>query len=395
MKKFLFLLATVGLFVVACQKGEQEGANDGDGPGNSGGGYSHSIELSETDVVMPSESGSYSVTVNSTCSWSATSSAGWITVNTKTGTAGSKQLSFSVQANNSGSSRQGTIVIKDADYNLTVQLSVVQEASNQGGNNGDNGDDNGDNGGNSGTKEKRLTRIASYNPNDEYTSTVDYAYDNQGRLIKAVSVTDQPSSSITYTYWYEWGDKTISVKLEMWTKTATNSTKNTLFYDYTLNSQGLVQTCVYTLSGNNDYVVRYTYNYNASNRITGMEYNDSYSIRSYVYVWEEDNITSSKIADNTYECTMTYGGEPYNKKGYFIQGATVFSDGILASIYPELFGVRSKQLPIKSRQITNKGTQYQTETESEYTYEFDRDGYISKTKTTSNGVTYTTTLTWE
>jgi hypothetical protein len=92
---------------------------------------------------------------------------------------------------------------------------------------------------------------------------------------------------------------------------------------------------------------------------------------------------------------MTYGGEPYNKKGYFIQGATVFSDGILAPIYPELFGVRSKQLPIKSRQITNKGTQYQTETESEYTYEFDRDGYISKTKTTSNGVTYTTTLTWE
>ena len=472
MKRFLLLLATVGLFAAACEKSAQDVTNDEVGPGNNGGGTSHSIELSCTDVVLSYENDEYEITVTSTCSWSATSTSGWIIINTKTGSAGSKQLSFSVKANESSSSRQGTIVIKSDEYNITQNLYVEQEAKGQDAGDDEDDDNTGashkielseitvnaaceggnysvtvastcpwsvtnspswitvntktgtagskqlsfsvkanesnssregtitlkntynltaqlsvvqaasDQGGNGGTSEKRLTRAVINNYDNGETSTSDYTYDDQGRLIKCVV---SNGSYGTSTILYEWRDNTIFVRCS----TTTDVTYD-YFYTYTLNSKGLVETVDYS-TNTSDVVLRYTYSYDASNRITGTELNSG----TFTSVWAGDNLISWKTSDNySYEITNTYGGEPYDKKGYFLLGLyCIYSDGVLLTIYPELFGARSKQLPVKSQQIHNKGTQYQTETVYEYAYEFDRDGYISKMTTTSVITTATTTTT--
>ena len=121
MKRFLLLFAAISLILTACSdllENEDKGSNT-----------DSQIELSQNSVDINYEAGSHSVTVTSPYSWRASSHDNWITVDTATGIAGTKVLEFSVTRNEDLKVREGTIVIKNEDYNLVKELYVVQEAS--------------------------------------------------------------------------------------------------------------------------------------------------------------------------------------------------------------------------------------------------------------------------
>ena len=120
MKKLLLLLAAISLIFTACSNllgNEDESATE-----------NLQIELSQNNVGINYEAGTHSVTVTSPYSWRASSYDNWIKVDTATGIAGTKELEFSVTCNEDLKVREGTIVIKNEDYNLVKELYVVQDA---------------------------------------------------------------------------------------------------------------------------------------------------------------------------------------------------------------------------------------------------------------------------
>ena len=122
MKKLFLLLTFFGLLATACESGggvEEE---------NGGNTPTLKIELSKQTVDVDFETGTYSISVTSPYSWRASSDNDWIIVNSKTGIAGTKELKFSVKRNEEEEIREGTIVIKNEDYNLIAELYVVQKS---------------------------------------------------------------------------------------------------------------------------------------------------------------------------------------------------------------------------------------------------------------------------
>ena len=120
MKKLLFLLATVGIIFTACQGGL-------DNEENGGTPSTPKIELSQQSVEVDFESAQHSISITSPCSWEATAKNDWIKVITENGIAGTKELKFSVERNEVMESREGTLVIKNSDYNLVAELYVIQK----------------------------------------------------------------------------------------------------------------------------------------------------------------------------------------------------------------------------------------------------------------------------
>ena len=122
MKKLFLLLTLVGMIFTACESGgsveEENGVN----------APTLKIELSKQTVDVDFETGSYSISVTSPYSWDAVSKNDWIIVNSKAGIAGTKELKFSVKRNEEEEIREGTIVIKNEDYNLIAELYVVQKS---------------------------------------------------------------------------------------------------------------------------------------------------------------------------------------------------------------------------------------------------------------------------
>ena len=86
------------------------------------------ITLSQQTVEVGFEPDTYSVSVTSPCSWDAFSKNDWIIVESKTGIAGTEQLSFRVARNEEERVRKGTIVVKNNDYNFITELYVTQTA---------------------------------------------------------------------------------------------------------------------------------------------------------------------------------------------------------------------------------------------------------------------------
>ena len=123
MKKLFLLLALVGTIFSACEGG-------GDVEEENGGGTPSipKIELAKQNVEVEFEPAEYSVDVTSPYSWKAVSDNDWIVVETKTGIAGTKSLKFSVTRNEEKEIREGTITLKNTDYNLIAELYVTQKA---------------------------------------------------------------------------------------------------------------------------------------------------------------------------------------------------------------------------------------------------------------------------
>ena len=86
------------------------------------------IDLAQQNIEVEFEPAEYEVAVTSPYSWEATTKNDWIEVKTETGIAGEEVLKFSVKRNEEMQERKGTITIKNSNYNLVVELYVIQKA---------------------------------------------------------------------------------------------------------------------------------------------------------------------------------------------------------------------------------------------------------------------------
>ena len=125
MKKLYYLLIVLmGVCIVAC-------SND-DGVDNSQPTPEvpepDKITLSQQTIEVGFEPDTYAVNVTSPYSWDAVSKNDWIVVDSPTGIAGTKQLSFSIARNEEEKVREGTIVVKNSDFNLITELYITQGA---------------------------------------------------------------------------------------------------------------------------------------------------------------------------------------------------------------------------------------------------------------------------
>ena len=119
MKKYLLLLATFGMLFTACERGDIPEENDGD---------VSEIVFSEQSIKVEFEPDTYIVSVTSPYSWKAVSDNDWLIVESKTGIAGTEDLSFTVERNEDEKERKGTILLTNSTYNLAAELYVTQKA---------------------------------------------------------------------------------------------------------------------------------------------------------------------------------------------------------------------------------------------------------------------------
>ena len=219
---------------------------------------------------------------------------------------------------------------------------------------------------------KKLTKITG--TYDGEVETYSFNYDNNGRVIKA----EYKEDNYTETYQFIWGDDAIRVS---WTYTG--STSN---YSCTLSlKNGLVQ--------HEDYgeALKGTFSYNSSNKLARFTDGEDWTVST---IWDGDKLVS--ISNEDADATLTYENKSC-KKGYFPFLASMIEPGesyILYMAHPEIAGMRTNQLPTNLTWTDNYGSETST-----FTYEFDKEGYISKIvgEETFNGSTetYTYTLTWE
>ncbi|MBO5250379.1 MAG: DUF4595 domain-containing protein [Bacteroidaceae bacterium] len=236
---------------------------------------------------------------------------------------------------------------------------------------------------------KKITKIVGQTEGGSYLETYTFSYDNKGRLVKAVEKEQEDNYTSTDTFDFIWGDDAIKVT----EKSTYSGSSSTYTESYTLIlNNGLVQ---YEDYGDDDGVGTYTYN--SSNRLIKFSDGGSWAETA---IWDGDKLVSK--TDGSEEGKLSYGKSC--KKGYFPLIASIMEAGecnILYMAHPEIAGMRTTQCPTS---ITWTDTDdYSGGTDSEtknITYEFDKDGYISKItiKTTykdDSTDTATLTLTWE
>ncbi len=114
------MLAAVGMVFTACE-------GNGDIEEENGDVSIPKIELSQQSIEVDFEPNTYTVSVTSPYSWEAKSDNDWIIVETKTGIAGTKELSFTVERNVEEEIRKGTITVMNSTYNLATEFYVTQK----------------------------------------------------------------------------------------------------------------------------------------------------------------------------------------------------------------------------------------------------------------------------
>ena len=135
---------------------------------------------------------------------------------------------------------------------------------------------------------------------------------------------------------------------------------------------GLVQNCENLI-----------FNYNKSKKLLSID--DFFNIVATV-TWDGDKLVSMDYEN--YQCRIKYAK---SHKGYSHLIASLIDwdyDAILIEAHPEIFGIRTNQLPASIEYEYNYSDRIKTRN---FEYEFDKDGYISKIKFASVEVT----LTWE
>ena len=136
MKKLFLLLATVAMFATACTEGgieDETGQKDPtEQPGNGGGNEDEiptdKIVIKPAAIEVAAEASDYVVAVSSPCSWRATTENEWITIETKLGIDGKRELIFSVADSYEVEPREGKILISNSDEGLSAELVVTQKA---------------------------------------------------------------------------------------------------------------------------------------------------------------------------------------------------------------------------------------------------------------------------
>jgi hypothetical protein len=102
------------------------GTGGGDAPGGTGGGPGCTYGVSPLTQNVPAAGGGGSLSLTTTCAWSVTTSAAWITIQSPTSGTGNASVAFSV-ATNSGAARQGTITIGNTV--VTINQSAATSCS--------------------------------------------------------------------------------------------------------------------------------------------------------------------------------------------------------------------------------------------------------------------------
>ena len=175
----------------------------------------------------------------------------------------------------------------------------------------------------------------------------EFSYDSEGKLSSIIYSFDMYGGShrdqqVTR---FTWNSFTITAESDYQTRT------------YTLDENNLVKTI---RSDKETDWSNAQFSYNSSNQLLVAD-NGTYSNK---YTWENDEI--SKINSNDSYSNIIYSGKTC--KGYFPL-YNYYNDIFYA--HPELIGLRNLQLP---EQIFDKyGDSEYTE---EYTYTFDKDGYV-------------------
>lgn len=186
---------------------------------------------------------------------------------------------------------------------------------------------------------KRLIKITS--SWDDETDTCTFNYDNNGRLIKA----EYKEDNYTETYQFAWGDNII--------QEVTNEENIT----YTLKN-GLIQ----------DFGGMYSVIYNNTNRFISIKNISTNYGLSATAIWDNDKLMSLTCDGEsifTYEGKTCKGFIPY----LTTFGMDLWYGDLLFMAHPEIIGMQTTQLP---------ATQIGDIDACSYSYEFDKDGYVSK-----------------
>ena len=191
------------------------------------------------------------------------------------------------------------------------------------------------------TNEKKLIEMKDVS-SDGGTGQMIFTYDSKGRLISK-------KGGVTGDTNYTWGDKMIMAE-DYW---GVNT--------YTLNSKNLVE----NIKDSDDEPINFTYNID----------NQIVTFGDFVkYHWENGKLIKKAIDNDYYSKELTYTYSEKTCKGYFPLYAYYYFDDDyeISLVHPELFGLRSSQLPTQIRTKHENGHEY-IET---FTYTFYDDGYI-------------------
>ena len=262
------------------------------------------------------------------------------------------------------------------------------------------GDQNGD----GSIGEKKLVKMVEEGNGSESYS-YNFSYDNQGKLMLCTAkFAREGKTYIDGIYLYEWSANAISCEYEdEYTAEAYGVpyiVKTMITYTYTLNNNGLVQMCDelnttshYASSGQNQSQRQYIYVYDVLGRPIEEKSSDKSFTSCRYFSWSGDKLSFGDYGGK-YD-TFTYEGHVC-RKGYNPRiAACVVADSPLAVAHPELFGVRTMQLPATITSVYST-TEDTVTNVTEYSYEMDNDGYITKiTGTGEDGYSYSYTLTWE
>lgn len=238
------------------------------------------------------------------------------------------------------------------------------------------------------TEKKLVKKTFESNSQNMYMSdSHTYSYYDDGRLKETTVITKIMDRTSTYTNKYIWDTYSVSV------------TETTMYNGEPMDSKftmhitdGHVKAITY-----DDYPTEsVTFKYNTSNRIANI--NDGRN--DINCIWDNDKLMSIKQVSVNDESavTLTYG-EPRQVKGYSPLVPIELSLNPIFIAHPELFGMKTSQI-------------YETRTKawsdmpekancSHFTYEFDKDGYISKITYTNKinevdtGTVCTYNFTWE
>lgn len=202
--------------------------------------------------------------------------------------------------------------------------------------------------------EKKLVEIIeTYEDGDSYSTK--FQYDNLGRLIDVNGVA-----------YYIWNDNSIKEIL------------GTSSYEYSMHN-GLISS---------DARGTYTYDNNGKFLLFEDHRDDQYQYKYQDYTrayWDGDKLASVTLASHgrseNFDYTFTY--ESSCKKGYFPNIGSIISPestNIIAWAHPEIIGLRMTHLPTTITKVgtARHGTTIKSNTIFSYTYQFDKDGYISK-----------------
>ena len=195
-----------------------------------------------------------------------------------------------------------------------------------------------------------------------------FKYDAQGRLIQMLG--KSPASGLNEEYTYVWGENTVDITLKM--KIEGDGTGEELVETGTLNLKDGLAT---RISGDGMLLGRTAFTYDASDRLTGFVG----FVSAISLTWDGDKMMSMRDAALTGSLSvLTYTYEPdIMTKGHNPLIALELTTNYLFMAHPELAGISSQYLP-SGRVRKDVMTDSQYTWISDYTYEFDKDGYVTK-----------------